>query len=243
VGLARWRWRPPIAITVTVVVLAALTVRTARQNLHWRNPLRLFGHTRQAAPESVRAHSNLGLANLIAGRREEALAELLEAERLDPSDLLVKANLSVVYESLGDRDQATRKLAECLALDPRRVGTLLRIARLYDDQCNIKRARYHLMVALALDNSVYPRIQFVEFLLKHHRPHEAMRVGRQAVQLDPASADAWNLLGVCLAELGQKEEARRAFQIAAGLDRHDDRARRNLTRLQHQANAMTVVRH
>ncbi|XP_078437437.1 tetratricopeptide repeat (TPR)-like superfamily protein [Wolffia australiana] len=59
-----------------------------------------------------------------------------------------------------------------------------------------------------------------------------------AVRADPGSGKALVLLGECLEEMGRKEEARRAFEAAVGVDSDEgfgDKARAALRRLEAEA--------
>jgi hypothetical protein len=58
------------------------------------------------------------------------------------------------------------------------------------------------------------RVQRANELMQAHQPSQALTLAREAVALDPKGVEAQNLLGNIAAELGQKDEARRAWQAA-----------------------------
>ena len=62
---------------------------------------------------------------------------------------------------------------------------------------------------------------------------EACRAFRQALKLDESSAEIWNSLGVCMAQLGRKREALKAFTEASRRNPRDFMAFYNLCGVQH----------
>src|SRR2546426_423394 len=71
-----------LTVTACVAAVAALTARTIRRNQDWVNGFTLYSNTKKSAPYSARARNNLARQYLAAGNTDEALGELLEAERL-----------------------------------------------------------------------------------------------------------------------------------------------------------------
>ncbi len=57
---------------------------------------------------------NIASLRYLQGRYDEAVANLLEAERLQPGNYDVKRQLAIVYLKLGDKDKAREKVIECL---------------------------------------------------------------------------------------------------------------------------------
>jgi tetratricopeptide (TPR) repeat protein len=56
--------------------------------------------------KSEMAHLDLGILYADAGRRDDALREMLEAERLDPQDVNVHWRLGRLYRAMGRKDEA-----------------------------------------------------------------------------------------------------------------------------------------
>ena len=65
---------------------------------HWKNDVALFSHAVRWAPQSARAHQNLGAALLADGKDAEARAALLRAVTLDPGLTAAHYNLAIVFE-------------------------------------------------------------------------------------------------------------------------------------------------
>jgi tetratricopeptide (TPR) repeat protein len=58
------------------------------------------------------------------------------------------------------------------------------------------------------------RVQRANGLMHEHQPVQALALAREAAAIDPEGIDAQNTLGNIAAELGQKDEARKAWQAA-----------------------------
>jgi len=56
--------------------------------------------------KSEMAHLDLGILYADAGRRDDALREMLEAERLAPEDVNVHWRLGRLYRAMGRKDEA-----------------------------------------------------------------------------------------------------------------------------------------
>jgi Flp pilus assembly protein TadD len=57
-------------------------------------------------------------------------------------------------------------------------------------------------------------VQRANGLMHEHQPEQALTLAREAATLDPEGIEAQNALGNIAAELGQKDEARKAWQAA-----------------------------
>jgi tetratricopeptide (TPR) repeat protein len=58
------------------------------------------------------------------------------------------------------------------------------------------------------------RVQHVSELMSAHKPEEALAMAREAAAIDPDGVEAQDALGNIAARLGQKDEARKAWQAA-----------------------------
>jgi Flp pilus assembly protein TadD len=57
-------------------------------------------------------------------------------------------------------------------------------------------------------------VQHVSELMSAHKPEEALAMAREAAAIDPDGVEAQDALGNIAARLGQKDEARKAWQAA-----------------------------
>jgi tetratricopeptide (TPR) repeat protein len=105
----------PVLAGAAIVVCAGLTVR---RNHDYRSRLALAEATVACAPQHGRAHGDLGAALYEAGRTEEALPEMLEALRLDPTLTYTYLNLGAAYFQLGDPERGLPYFERAVQVTP-----------------------------------------------------------------------------------------------------------------------------
>jgi tetratricopeptide (TPR) repeat protein len=71
-----------------------------------------------AAPDVAAVREAMGLVLRLQGRRDDAIASLEEACRLDPASASARLNLAVLYAEAGRRDDALARAGEALRLRP-----------------------------------------------------------------------------------------------------------------------------
>jgi Tfp pilus assembly protein PilF len=216
---------------VFAAIIVALAARTVARNAEWANPLAFYARTKQLAWYSAIVRANLGQEYFAHGRDDLALQELLDAERLAPKDAPVKLKLAFLYQSKGDLTKARAKLKEGLQLSPRSTTALLLAADLAEQAGQFSEAQKYFITALGTTANPQPWIQYADFLLRRHRNREALAIAREALTLEPGSANLHNLLGIVLSESGDDAGAERAFRAASKLDRHSTDSWINLGRL------------
>ncbi|MEJ2088660.1 MAG: LuxR C-terminal-related transcriptional regulator [Gammaproteobacteria bacterium] len=72
----------------------------------------------QADPRSAHAHADVGLANILLGRREEAIHHLEQSVSINPSSARALNLLSQAYGMVGRLDECIMQLEELLRIDP-----------------------------------------------------------------------------------------------------------------------------
>lgn len=219
------------AVIVGVVVLAALTTRTIIRNQDWRDAMTFYGRTKGHAPYSAKVRNNLSHQYAAAGQTNQALSELLTAERLEPDSIHTRDNLAAFYLNQGDLAQAQGKAADALQLAPHNPNALMRVAIIWERRGDFSKARLYYLHAMAHGLSVPLRLEYGQFLMRQKRYSEALQIAGEACALEPPNAEAHNLRGAVLAESGRFEEAQSEFETARKLDRHSPNAVHNLARL------------
>jgi Flp pilus assembly protein TadD len=91
---------------------------TVQRNSVYATSLSIWSDTVRSCPGSARARANLGAALHRAGRSDEAIAQLLEAEKLEPGNALTRLMLGNLLAEAGRGREAAGEYRQALRLDP-----------------------------------------------------------------------------------------------------------------------------
>ncbi|MFI6292425.1 tetratricopeptide repeat protein [Nonomuraea sp. NPDC050790] len=159
------------------------------------------------------AWRDLGGALLEAGRHEEALGALLQADRDDP-DILEW--LALAFQSIGDHESAADAATEAAR---RRPGATLHLDAA--DACarahRRAQAREHVDAALSAENDHVVRFAAAQILLGTGDMARALELVREIRNDLPGDPRALIVEGIALFGVGQVEESERTLTRAAEL--------------------------
>ena len=198
--LSRSHRVPALSAAFALLVLL-LAVRTVVRNRDWRDNLTLWTKTVQTAPQSARAHTNLGEALMRRGLFSQAEGEFREALRIMPNDAVNLDNHGLSLLRLGRVDEAEREFHEALRIRP------------------IPKSQIHLGLVHLKRGRVDEAERQFRTGLNSRDLAPAMRI------------TALNNLGIASAIKGRREEAELAFKEAIRLDQKNAETRGNLGRL------------
>lgn len=185
-------------------------------------------------PDYPEANSNLGAMLDQAGEHERAIECFNRVLTRYPDDVESNLNLGNALFNLGDLEGARARFLKVLSLQPRNELAQNNMAVL------ARRERENAAPPPPLPFPGMPTLEDeaasltnrAAELLKQGRYAEAAALLRQAVQLRPELPQAHNNLGIALAELGDLDAAKRAFETVLRLDPTNRSARSNLVRLE-----------
>ncbi|MDA0205109.1 MAG: tetratricopeptide repeat protein [Acidobacteria bacterium] len=124
-----------------------------------------FKQALELAPDSVREKINYALAQLRAGAREEGMAALQAAQKLDPSIPHTWFNLGVELKQLGETEPALEQFERMAELVPDEPKTQYNLGQLYRQLGRDDDARARFERASALDPSLAaPHFQLFNML-------------------------------------------------------------------------------
>src|SRR5260370_5704893 len=115
VFMARRQKQPATAVAAAIIV--AFGASTFVQNRLWHDAVSLWQRAVYYSPNSGSTHYNLGLAYLNLKQNQAAIAELAEANHLNPREPIVLNNLGLAYGSAGDTIDGIAILKKALELD------------------------------------------------------------------------------------------------------------------------------
>jgi len=195
------RWR----VATATIILAALSLLTARQIRYWRSEYDLWEHDLEVAPDNALGVSNFGDALNKMGRAQEALPFLEKSVQLLPADSVRHGNLAVDLVQCDRSQDAIPEYETAISLTKELVEQshyYESLAAVYDAFGNYAKVRESYQQAL----KVNPQ-----------RSADMVRWLTQSVAAQP-SAPRYVELGILLQETGKFPEARAAYEQALKLD-------------------------
>jgi superkiller protein 3 len=229
------------AVCAVVVMVAALAVRTTYRNREYATPISVWESVVARRPQG-RARSALANELMAAGRHDEAIAQLREAAR-DYPDARAGLGTELFFqghpaEAIGELDPFVR----ANPTNPNRIPARLMLGQALMSQGQIDEGASQFKAVLDLDGSngaarqglaTSYRILAARLLERGNSTQAAVQAAvqaREAVRLNPADAEAHNLLGVALASQGQFAEAAQEFRQTLQIDPKHPSANNNMAR-------------
>ena len=154
----------------------------------------------------------------------------------DPARTSAKLTLSRVLASQGNVDEAIRIPFTVLQANPSNVPALEQLASVLSDVGDT--SRLEPVVARLVKEapqSAWAHYYAASLFFLQNRHDMALRAARNAVSIDPNHAKAYNLMGACLASMGQTDAARTAFETSIKADPREPGTYTNLATLELQS--------
>jgi len=195
-------------------------------------------------PDLAEAHLQLGHARLDLGDNGAAVTALRQATVLAPDLADAWAQLGLGLLRLSDLPAAVEALAVAHRLRPDRADSMINLGVALVGLGRLDEARdwHQKAVSLAPDD-VNAHAALAVTQRRRFDPAASMVSCRRALELSPAQADLWVLLGTNLASTGQFAEAETCYLKALELNADLVEARRNLVMIgQHASDAAEMER-
>ena len=173
-------------------------------------------------PDSPRLEIGLGLALYSRGKYDDAVAALLKAADLDPTDARCYLFLSKAYNSSPlQADDVLLRFRRYAELKPRDALaqyyyaiSLWKGKRTSDSDVDPQTVEALLLKAIALDDTVADaHVQLGSLYADQHNYEKSIPQYERALQLDENLSDAHYRLGTDLVHVGQKDRAQKEFAI------------------------------
>jgi len=195
--LSRWpRWRVPTAVfAVAALLLFATTARV--QVRYWESSMTLWKHALAVTTDNYAAHTYYGNALLSRGDINAAIAEYVEAIRIQPDYPEAHNNLGPALASEGKIDDAIKHFNVAIRLRPNYADAHSNLGVALASQGKIDQAIAEYIEALRLDpDHARARGNLGLALKAQGRTADAMRELELALRANPDNADVRNALAV-----------------------------------------------
>jgi Flp pilus assembly protein TadD len=186
----------------------------------------------QRGPRDSSAIDGLVRASAPANRRSDART-LLTRLANDPTNEPAKLALSRLLASEGAYDEAVRIAFSLVQTNPNSLPGLEQLASILSDVGDHERmAPVVARLRAIAPASEATRYYSAALLFLEGRLDLALREARTVIAENPGHAKAQNIAGACLANLGQRELARAAFQASIAADPREPATYTNLAMLE-----------
>lgn len=143
------------------------------------------------APNSVGERINYGLALLRAGQTDAGIAQLLQAQKQNPSIPHTWFNLGIAYKNLGQFDKAAAELRQMIRLVPNEPKSHYNLGAVLRDQGHVQEALQQFRIAEKLDPDLAgPHFQLFTLYSRAGDKAEAMHERQLFLQAKQRQAGA-----------------------------------------------------
>lgn len=241
---AKWRRRRTILAVSAGIVIPALMVCSWAQVGHWKNSITLFSHAIAATSNNLKAHNNLGTAQLGLGKLKDAAIHFSAAVRINPDSAVTRYNLGLAFLRQGRVKDAAVQYSEALRIKPdferahRDLGDALLAQGRYDEAIG------HLVAAVDIDpGDVIAHNKLGDALLARGRLDEAVVHFAAVLRLRPDYSAYYNM-GNAFLNKGQLDEATAYFAESLRINPYNAMAHNNMgNALSRQSNLTEAASH
>jgi tetratricopeptide (TPR) repeat protein len=220
------RWLPAV-ISCALILLCAYW--TFERNKVWRDNSTLWADCVKKSPNKARPYSNLGVAQKLQNKTDEAVLNFRKALQLDPDFDSAHDNLGIILDDQGKTEEAIGHFRRAIEINPKfvKAHNNLGVALIKQDQPN--EAVEHFLQALQIQPDFalsYSNLGLA--YVKQGKIDEAVAAYLKALQLNPKLAETEFNLGDALLVQGKTEQAMVHLKKAVQLDPDHAGAHNNL---------------
>ena len=191
-----------------VAVVALCGFLTVQRNQDYRSALAIWQDTVERRPNNPRAHDNLGSALGEAGRVQEAIGQLEQALRINPSYADAHYNLGKALDQAGRTREAIGHYQQALQIKPNDVNALNNLGLALSHLGRKREAMEHWEQALRIKPDLAEaHFNLGRALMGEGRLPEAIGHYEQVLRINPDDTEVHDVLGIALIELGRPQQA------------------------------------
>ena len=183
------------------------------------------------APNQAVFHSNYGGLLHTMGDLPASVKALKKSLKLDKKLFQSYYSLGIVYTDMEELEKAVESYTKALEIDQSSTAAHNNLGNLLS-KLNNPEAEYHYKKLIELmGNEVFPRLNMSNYLIRNQRYDDAFKYLNELVELNIATKEVFNSLGVAYKGLDNDTKAREMFNEALKLDSNFDLAKGNLESL------------
>ena len=225
-GLQRWlgrhipRWWGAVVLGgATLTAVAALAAVSVARNADYRSEIGMWSDTVNKAPWNPDAHSALSAYLVLAGRLDEAIAQLQAAVALRPRWVKDRDALATLLATEGRTAEAMVHWSKALECDPTQATANYNVGLILQEQGRLAEAAAHYETAIARE----PRLALAHgalagVLQRQGKPAAAIAHYQKALKIEPNSLEFHNGLGGLFVQERRFDDAIAHFEQAAAID-------------------------
>ena len=221
-----------VATAVLGILVLALSVRTVMRNRDWRDNVTLWEKTVLTAPNSSRAHDNLGTAYARQGQFRKAIVHFEEALAISPQNFHALHHMGDAYYATEKLDQARTAYHEAIRWQGDDAEIHFSLGRVLGQLGEVDEARSAFQRAVRIRPG-YARAHH-ELATAYYRQglvEQARDQYLKVIELDPTYVSAHRNLGIIYQQRGEYRKAIAAYQAVTRSDPENVEAHLSLARL------------
>jgi len=208
-----WRARKIVLSVAGAIIVAALSILSAKQTTHWRDTETLWRHTLAVTPDNDVAHAGLGGILFVRGKVDESIEHYERALRLRDGNVAAHFGLGRALAAKEKTDPAIFHFQKALAIQPDYIAASNDLGILFASKGEIKEAIAAWRQSLSFDpdsadaanNIAWVRATAAEADLRDGK--EALELAQRALQIGGENAVVLRTLAAAQAENGKFAEA------------------------------------
>jgi len=185
----------PLAIIAFSLIVIALSARTIRRNIDWKNQDNLWLAAAINSPSSPQNHNNLGDYYARYGKYDQAVEEFKKAIELKKGYADAYHNLANTYFKMGNIDLTIENYLKAVEFNPKLWQSYQNLSAIYFDRGNYSLAESSLNKAIAINpENTNIHLNLAIVYLQQKKFDQAKKEINISLQLDPNNQRAKSLL-------------------------------------------------
>jgi len=206
--LKTWRYRKAILLTLSILIILGLSIKTWTQVGYWQDSFTLFDHALKVTDDNWLAYNNSGTAYNDQGHYRQAINDFNKAIEIKPDHADAYVNRGAAYGRLGHYKQAIEDLNKALEIKPDDAMAYGNRGNAYRGLGNLSQAieDYSRTITIKPDEAMAYRNRGKAYCsLGHFR--QAIEDLNRAIAIRPGYEDAYIVRGVAYKGLGHDKQA------------------------------------